>query len=186
MPGPDFDIEQLLSQRLRQNMIDKLTPSLFDQRDAEEVVAWLESTRGRRPVVVVGAGFTFNARSRATGTIVARSLIPDWERLTKTWAAAIGESPHSYDATLLAELYRNEVGEHRYIRSMLDALPDAMLQSGPAHEALFRYPAVAIITTNNSCRSSCASDAASTRLCARPTGRRSCTTIRSLCKRAVS
>jgi|CZKU01.1.fsa_nt_gi hypothetical protein len=61
-----------------QRSIEKALRELFPADDAETALSWWIASEGRSPVVVVGAGFTRNARDRMTGRRVASVHVPLW------------------------------------------------------------------------------------------------------------
>src|SRR5262249_19590052 len=54
------------------DLAQKRLREIFDEQDAQTVLTWLISNDGRRPVVVVGAGFSLNAINKRTGAPVTR------------------------------------------------------------------------------------------------------------------
>ncbi len=120
----------------------------FDEENAERVVSWLVAAENRRPVVLVGSGFTRNARNRTTGALASQKQVPFWSDLVKQLARDLGVSADRYDAPTLFEMYQEAFGEAKLRDSLRDTVADAILAPGEAHTVLATYPCEAIVTTN--------------------------------------
>lgn len=120
----------------------------FDDDNAERVVSWLVAAEGRRPVVLVGAGFTLNARQRGTGKAPTREQVPLWQQLVEKAANDINVSPAGYDAPTVFDLYAEVLGTAKLRDKLRSSLADDELEAGEAHRALAAYGAEAIVTTN--------------------------------------
>ncbi len=131
----------------RQATINKLR-SIFEDSSTSIVYDWFTTTSRVSPVVIVGSGFTRNAR-RSDGSRVTSKDAPLWADLTRVICEEMSiASPSAYDAPTLMELYHQHVGEYNFVHTMRDLLLDGDLIPGDAHEALANYPMEAIITTN--------------------------------------
>ena len=137
---------------------------LFAEEHVLDVLNWFESTMRRRPVVLVGAGFSRNAVP-VEGAIA--SELPDWSGLTSlftTYLTVPEESStevattgfgtktvglHTADVPHLAELFHEQARPSEFIDRLQLAVPDSDFEPGEAHLALYDYDAEAIITTNN-------------------------------------
>lgn len=117
-------------------------PDLFDEPDRQDVLDWLIANNGRPRVILVGAGFTLNAK-RPSGT-----RIPLWKEMAEELAKDLRVSPHTYDALTLADFYRRNLGDNAYQSRMLNLLEDDLLVPGIAHDALWSSDPEAVITTN--------------------------------------
>lgn len=121
---------------------------IFDEADAETVLTWMISNDGRRPVVVVGAGFTLNAELKGTGLPVSTKEVPLWRHILERFTRDLRVPENVYEALTLAELYYEEMGPATFHSTLLSMLHDDDLLPGRAHRELFSYPAEAIVTTN--------------------------------------
>lgn len=122
---------------------------LFDGPDAETVLSWWIANEGRRPVVVVGAGFTRNAVQKGTSEPVKPENVPLWAELSKAFAEDLRiADTGGIDPLTLAELHRDGVGERRFFDLLRGLLRDDDLEPGAAHRALFNFDLEAIVTTN--------------------------------------
>ena len=123
--------------------------NIFDESDAETVLTWLISNEGRKPVVVVGAGFSRNALNRRTNKPVTCNEIPLWGDLLDQFRQdlSLGSST-TYDALTLAELRYDEMMPASFYSTLLEMVNNDDLKPGEAHEALFNYPVEAVVTTN--------------------------------------
>ncbi|WP_437691866.1 SIR2 family protein [Sorangium sp. So ce176] len=130
-------------------IVAKQVSKLFYEPDAETVLSWWIANEGRRPVVVVGAGFTRNAVVTATGMAVASEHVPLWADISRRFAEDLRiEDASGIDALALAELHRDGLGDRRFYDLLRDMLKDDELSPGKAHEALFKFDVEAIVTTN--------------------------------------
>lgn len=120
----------------------------FDEENAERVVSWLVAAEDRTPVVLVGAGFSRNARIKKTGEPATRQQAPLWSELLEPFAYDLGVSPSRYDAATLFELYAEAFGSAPLRDKLREAVADADLLPVRAHDALAMYPCEAIVTTN--------------------------------------
>jgi hypothetical protein len=133
--------------RLRREQVRRHLGNVLDEKGAETVLQWIISNESRRPVVVVGAGFTRNARNKRSGAL-AGDAVPLWPHVLRRMAADLNVQPGDYDAPTLAELYAESVSESGLHNMLLSLLDDELIEPGVAHQALFNYSAEAIITTN--------------------------------------
>ncbi|WP_437736119.1 SIR2 family protein [Sorangium sp. So ce1335] len=130
-------------------IVAKQVSKLFHEPDAETVLSWWIANEGRRPVVVVGAGFTRNAVVTATGMPVTSEHVPLWADISRRFAEDLRiEDASGIDALTLAELHRDGLGDRRFYDLLRDMLKDDELSPGRAHEALFKFDVEAIVTTN--------------------------------------
>ena len=128
--------------------------TLCDEEEAEVVLKWLEVCELRKPVGVIGAGFSKNAEPRLPEL---RPNIPLWKDFRKLFAQALVPKPNAegknntseYTIPHLAELYEEQFGYQALVDALLDLFPDADLKPGPLHNALFTYEFESIITTNH-------------------------------------
>lgn len=120
----------------------------FDEENAERVTKWLVAAEDRRPVLLVGAGYSRNARDRETGMTATQAQAPLWNDLIKSLAADVDLPVDHYDAPTLFELYGETLGEARLRDALRGCFADSALGPGPAHEAIATYPCEAIVTTN--------------------------------------
>ena len=120
----------------------------FDEDNAERVVTWLVAAEDRRPVVLVGAGFSLNARDLQTGTAATRQQAPMWSDVVVRLAADMKVPSEKYDAPTLFELYAELLRETKLRDALRDCFADAALVPGRAHKMLAAYPCEAIVTTN--------------------------------------
>ncbi len=122
--------------------------ALFEESEAETVLTWLEANDGRKPVVVIGAGFSLNAKNRRSGMNATRVEAPLWSDITDRFETDLGLKNGHHDALTLAELHREALQPAAHCSVLLDLFKDDELVPGEAHSALFDYPAEAIVTTN--------------------------------------
>jgi hypothetical protein len=120
----------------------------FDAANARIVVEWLIAAEDRAPVVLVGAGFSRNARHKHRGDFARPSEIPLWSKVAAQMAVHLRVPPNRYDAPTMAEMYASSFGDGELRDLLRSMLPDEELDAGPAHDALGRYGAEAVITTN--------------------------------------
>lgn len=129
----------------RLDQLRQIVERHFDERSVQTVIGWFKANEGRRPVVVVGAGFTRNAIDTRTGKPARPPL---WSDVLDPLAADLGVDRRSYDAPTLAELYYEEFGGNALHNRLLHLVEDKYFGPGTAHRALFGYSAESIITTN--------------------------------------
>ncbi len=120
----------------------------FDEENAERVVSWLVAAEERSPVVLVGAGFTLNARDRRTGRQATRTQAPLWSDVVAILAKDLGLSAERYEAPTLFEMYKEHFNEAKFRDALRATVANSDLAPGAAHEALVAYPSEAIVTTN--------------------------------------
>lgn len=131
------------------DIVAKEARALFQEADAETVLSWWIANEGRKPVVVVGSGFTRNAVYKATGAPVRAQDAPLWGEISKALADDLRiEDASSVDPLALAEFHRHGLGERHFYDMLRDLLPDDALAPGEAHRALFNFDFEAIVTTN--------------------------------------
>lgn len=130
---------------LRRMLLEK---DFFDETNAQVVMEWLVAVENRRPVVVVGAGFSLNAKHKYRGDYAGRREVPLWGPITKRMADDLGIDQHSYDGPTMAEMYECAFGEAKMRDMLRGMLDDENLEPGEAHQALSGYALEAIITTN--------------------------------------
>ncbi len=119
----------------------------FNEENAERTISWLGAVENRTPVVLVGAGFTLNARNKTTNSRATVHDAPLWSHLVQRFSNEIGAN-QVYDAPVLFDLLVAEKGK-AYLRDALrDALKDESLVPDGAHNALASYASEAIVTTN--------------------------------------
>jgi len=131
-----------------QRSIEAALRKLFPADDAETALSWWIASEGRSPVVIVGAGFTRNARDRSTGHRVSSAHVPLWADVLRRFGEDLGSSLEGIDALTIAELHAEALGFRRHVDLLLEMLPDDRLAPGLAHEALFDLRPAAIVTTN--------------------------------------
>jgi hypothetical protein len=131
-----------------QRSIETALRQLFPADDAETALSWWIASEGRSPVVVVGAGFTRNARDRLTGRRISSAHVPLWADVLQRFEADLGGKLEGIDALTIAELHAEALGTRRHVDLLLEMLPDDRLDLGAAHEALFDLRPAAIVTTN--------------------------------------
>jgi len=129
-------------------LIDTRLAELFDEQNAKTIRTWLVSNHGRRPVVVVGSGFTRNARSRMTDDLVGPSEAPLWSDIKDRVSKELGLDASAYDAPTLLELYAEEFTHGGLHNLLLNMVNDERLKPGAGHLALFAYDVEAVVTTN--------------------------------------
>jgi len=130
-------------------IVAKQVAELFHEDDAKTVLSWWIANEGRRPVVVVGAGFTRNALVKATGEAPTSEHVALWSDVSRQLAGDLRIADASgIDALTLADLHRDGLGNLRFCEVLRDTLKDDELAPGPAHEALFNFDVEAIVTTN--------------------------------------
>lgn len=123
--------------------------TLFPEADAETVLSWWIANEGRRPVIVVGAGFTRNAVYKTSSKQVESVDAPLWKDVSRAFAEDLRiQDAAGIDPLALAEMHRDGMGDRRFCDLLRDLLPDEKLAPGDAHRALFGFDAEAIITTN--------------------------------------
>jgi hypothetical protein len=118
---------------------------LFNLANAETVLNWMMSNGNRRPVLVLGAGFSQNAVNKNTGL---PEKVPLWSDLIQRWEQDLGLFHGLYDGPRVAELYQETFGVDSFRNLLLSLVPDDRLWPGKAHQALFHYTVEAVITTN--------------------------------------
>jgi hypothetical protein len=115
---------------------------LFDEPDANDALDWLIANHERKRVILVGSGFSKNAKND-------RSLrIPLWDDISAALADDMRISPRAFDALSLADFHRRNQGESAFQQRLLSLLDDQALEPGEAHAALWRSKPEAVITTN--------------------------------------
>jgi hypothetical protein len=133
----------------RRRLIEKALEGLFsDERNKHAVVDWWAASNGRRPVILVGAGFTQNAVWTSTKKPVADGVAL-WKELRSRLESDLRIGSGKYDVLTLADLYSCRFGEGHLQEVFLRMVPDEKLEPGDAHRALLNYDAEAIITTNH-------------------------------------
>jgi len=129
--------------------VEKQIKTLFEGPDAETVLSWWVANEGRKPVVVVGAGFSRNALHKKTKELARAADVPLWREVARAFADDLRiQNPIGIDPLTLAELHRDGVGERQFIDMLRELLPDDDLVPGDAHKALFDFDVEAIVTTN--------------------------------------
>ncbi|UQA62793.1 SIR2 family protein [Polyangium aurulentum] len=130
-------------------IVAKQVAELFHEPDARTVLSWWIANTGRKPVVVVGAGFTRNALVKATGELPTNEHVPLWPDVSRQLAEDLGVGDaRALDALTLAELHRARFRDRHFYDRLREMLKDDELLPGPAHEALFDFDVEAIVTTN--------------------------------------
>jgi hypothetical protein len=127
---------------------EQLLRAWFDSTNARVVLEWLIAAEDRAPVVLVGAGFSRNARHKHRGDYARPSEVPLWWDIATQMATHLRVDRNRYDAPTMAEMYASSFGEAELRDLLCSMLPDDDLDAGPAHFALGRYSAEAVITTN--------------------------------------
>jgi hypothetical protein len=116
---------------------------LFEEEDEAAVIRWLSDNWKRHRVVIVGSGFTKNA-SRPK-----RTSVPLWGDLSRAIARDLGVPEDEFDALQLPDMHAVRFGSRKRLRALMaNALDDAALTPGRAHDALWASNPAAIITTN--------------------------------------
>ncbi len=129
---------------LRRQLLD----TFFAPAEAQVVVEWLIAAEHRRPVLLVGAGFSRNARHRYRAEYARANEVPLWTDVTRLMATHIGVTPEQYDGPTMAEMYVSSFGDAELRDRLRGMLSDEDLDPGEAHVALARYDAEAVVTTN--------------------------------------
>lgn len=140
----------------RRNIVEKQIRELraelleehFDGANRQRVVEWLVASEGRRPVVLVGAGFSRNARHRLRNDHARPSETPLWADVNSRLAGDLGVPATNYDPLTLAEMYCESFGEPALRDTLTNIFPNEELEPGIAHASLAQYDTEAIITTN--------------------------------------
>ena len=120
----------------------------FDATNAKLIVEWLIAAEGRKPVVLVGAGFTRNAIHKHRGDYVRQTEAPLWSDVAKAMATHLQVDASQYDAPTMAEMYVASFGDAELRDLLRSMLPDDHLSPGRAHLALASYNLEAVVTTN--------------------------------------
>lgn len=120
----------------------------FDADNAERCAKWLVASEGRKPVLLIGAGYSLNATDVETGSYASRAQAPLWSDVVSRLAVDVDLRKEDYDAPTLFELYGEALGEAKLRDALRACFADSALRPGPAHEAIADYPSEAIITTN--------------------------------------
>jgi hypothetical protein len=126
----------------------QLLATFFEPTEAQVVVEWLIAAEHRRPVLLVGAGFSRNARHRYRGEYARANEVPLWTDVTRLMATHLGVAPEQYDGPTMAEMYVSSFGDAELRDRLRGMLSDEDLEPGEAHLALARYDAEAVVTTN--------------------------------------
>jgi hypothetical protein len=114
---------------------------LFPTEDANTVNRWFSAMgRGKRPVVLVGAGFSRNAHGGENVML--------WSDVNEVLARLAGVDPAAHDSLTLAD-YAWSDNALACIRLLQEGMPDDELLPNKAHAALFGADVAAIVTTNN-------------------------------------
>ncbi|HKO53083.1 MAG TPA: SIR2 family protein, partial [Polyangiaceae bacterium] len=132
-------------------IIDLRTEQLkehFDATNAKLIVEWLIAAENRRPVVLVGAGFSRNAMHKYRGDHARRNEVPLWVHLAQQMATHLQVDVGRYDAPTMADMYVASFGDADLRDLLKSMLPDDALAPGRAHRALANYDVAALITTN--------------------------------------
>lgn len=130
-------------------IVERQIKTLFEGADVETVLSWWIANEGRRPVVVVGAGFSRNAQNKKTKEPARAADVPLWGEVARAFADDLRiQDPIGIDPLTLAELHRDGVGERRFVDMLRELLPDDDLAPSDAHKALFNFDLEAIVTTN--------------------------------------
>lgn len=133
----------------RLDQLKEIVEAYFDDRSVQTVLGWFKANEGRRPVIVVGSGYTRNAKRKNSD---ARADAPLWPTLVSELAGDLSIDANfrhgTYDALTLAELYEEEFGPNALHNKLLSLVEDEDYEPDEAHEALLAYEAEAIITTN--------------------------------------
>jgi hypothetical protein len=93
-------------------------------------------------VVLVGAGFSLNAKRRLG------VHVPLWSDMKAALEADLGVPNDAFDTLSLVDFYRRELGDSKLQERLLALLPHHLLEPGEAHEALWQSKPEAVITTN--------------------------------------
>ncbi|HEY2409544.1 MAG TPA: SIR2 family protein [Polyangiaceae bacterium] len=120
----------------------------FDPTNAKIVMEWLIAAENRRPVVLVGAGFSRNARHKHRKDDARPHETPLWWELSERMAVHLQVPRDKYDAPTMADMYVASFGDGELRDLLKSMLPDDDLEPGAAHRALASYRAEAVITTN--------------------------------------
>jgi hypothetical protein len=133
----------------RREILKASLREIFSEQDALTVLAWMSANDGRRPVVLVGAGFTLNALNARTRGPVKRGQVPLWSHLITALASDLDVKAGEYPAPQLAEIYAETIGKSELERLLMSSLDDEGIVPGPAHDSLFAFDCEAIVTTNH-------------------------------------
>jgi hypothetical protein len=120
-----------------------------------EIRRRLHDARGRKAAVMVGAGFSRNARHRSD----AREKLPDWPTLTRKIAERLYLDPGdrrkvleaagaTSSAARLAQEFQTAFGRSGLIALVRDAVRDDEFLPSPLHQALLELPWADVFTTN--------------------------------------
>lgn len=120
----------------------------FDPTNARRVMEWLIAAENRRPVVLIGAGFSRNAKHRHRQGYARSGEVPLWWDLAKQMADHLQVDVSKYDAPTMADMYASSFGDAELRDLLRNALLDEDLLPGRAHRALADYRLAAVVTTN--------------------------------------
>ena len=116
---------------------------LFDAKEEALVLEWLSRNWKRPRVVVVGSGFTLNAKC------LPGTNIPLWSHLNKALERDLNVLPGKFDAMQLPDVHAAKYGSRDRLRALMKKqLNDAVLRPGKAHDALWESLPAAVVTTN--------------------------------------
>lgn len=138
-PAMEKVIIELRTKRLRRT---------FDETNSKLIVEWLIAAEKRRPVILVGAGFSRCAKDQDTQDYVSLDRVPLWKDLVDKMARHLRVSSSHHDAPTMAEMYEESFGPSGLRDLLRDSLPDHALVPARAHEKLAAYDSEAVITTN--------------------------------------
>jgi hypothetical protein len=120
-----------------------------------EIRRWLHDPRGRKAAVMVGAGFSRNARHRSD----SQERLPDWRTLTGRLAERLYPDPQEKKGVLeaagatssaarLAQEFETAFGRSGLIALIRDAVRDDDFVPGMLHQSLLELPWADVFTTN--------------------------------------
>jgi hypothetical protein len=116
---------------------------LFEPKQQAIVLEWLSTNWRRSRVVVVGSGFTLNAK-RSRGT-----KVPLWSDLARAIESDLDVPRGKIDPLRLPDLHAAKYGSRTRLRRLLrDQLNNEKLRPGRAHDALWESQPAAVVTTN--------------------------------------
>jgi hypothetical protein len=99
-----------------------LLAEFFEPAEAQIVVEWLIAAEHRRPVLLVGAGFSRNARHKYRAEYARANEVPLWIDVTRLMATHLDVNPEQYDGPNMAEMYVSSFGEAEVVSPRLSTI----------------------------------------------------------------
>jgi hypothetical protein len=123
-------------------------------RDASTLVEWCRISKDRKPVVLVGAGFSRNAVLKPQSISMHEAEPPKiglWRDLAIRFQKKLEQDgeKNEQDPLWLAELLEQKFKSREPLMALLrDAMPVEKFDCGPVHRQLARIPWEVVLTTN--------------------------------------